>query len=140
MRSKTTINMNVLKANRPNLLSALCILTFIGSTSSFIGYFLASVFFEMSSEMIIKFSNWHSVEAISPLYFTFFMALSAISLIGAIRMWKLHRDGFLIYTIAQLILLFFPAFWIGWNSFSDTGAIFTIVFIAGYGLNFKHLK
>jgi hypothetical protein len=132
--------MDGLKAKRPNLLIALCILTFIGSTTSFIVYFLASVFFEKTSELIIKYSNWSSVEAISPLYFTFLMALSAISLIGAIRMWKLHRDGFFIYTIVQLILLFLPALWIGWPSFSDTGAIFTVVFVGGYGLNFKHLK
>ena len=132
--------MKEVKTNRPVFLSALCILTFIGSTASFIAYFLASVFFEKTSELIIKFSSWNSVDAISPLYFTFLMALSAISLIGAIRMWKLHRDGFFIYTVIQIILLFLPAIWIGWTSFSDSGAIFTIVFVAGYALNFKYLK
>ena len=132
--------MNDVRSNRTVFLSALCILTFIGSTVSFIAYFLASVFFGKTSELIIKLSNWSSVETISPGYFTLLMALSAISLIGAIRMWKLHRDGFFIYTIVQLILLFIPAIWIGWSSFSDTGAIFTIVFIGGYALNFKHLK
>jgi hypothetical protein len=132
--------MNENKTTRTSFLSALCILTFIGSTSSFMGYFLASVFFEQTSEFIIKYSNWHSVEAISPFYFTLFMALSAVSLVGAIRMWKLHRDGFFIYTIAQIILLFLPAAWIGWNSFSVTGAIFTGVFVAGYAISWKLLK
>jgi len=132
--------MNDDRTNRTVLLSALCILTFIGSTAGFIVYFLASLFFEKTSELIIKYSNWHSVEAISPFYFTLLMALSAISLVGAIRMWKLHRDGFFIYTVVQLILLFLPAIWIGWTSFSDTGAIFTIVFVGGYALNFKYLK
>lgn len=132
--------MNDDSTNRTVLLNALCILTFIGSTAGFIVYFLASLFFEKASEIIIKYSNWHSVEAISPFYFTLFMALSAISLVGAIRMWKLHRDGFFIYSISQLILLFLPVIWLGWNSFSDTGAIFTIVFVVGYALNFKYLK
>ena len=132
--------MNDDSTNRTVLLNALCILTFIGSTAGFIVYFLASLFFEKASEIIIKYSNWHSVEAISPFYFTLFMALSAISLVGAIRMWKLHRDGFFIYSISQLILLFLPVFWIGWTSFSDTGVIFTIVFVVGYALNFKYLK
>lgn len=140
MTIKTTINMNVLKANRPNLLSALCILTFIGSTTSFIGYFLASVFFKKSSELIIKFSNWHSVEAISPLYFTLLMAVSAVSLVGAIRMWKLHRDGFHIYSIAQIIILSLPVVWLGWNAISVTAIIFTMIFIGGYGLNWKSFK
>jgi hypothetical protein len=132
--------MNEIKTNRTNLLSALCILTFIGSGTSFFGYFLTSVFFEKTSELIIKYSNWHSVEAISPLYFTFFMALSAISLIGAIRMWKLHLDGFIIYTISQLIILFLPVIWLDWKAFSETGAIFTVVFVGGYALNWKWLR
>jgi hypothetical protein len=133
-------NMNEIKTNRPNLLSALCILTFIGSTTGFISYFLASVFFDKASELIIKYSNWYSVEAISSLYFTLFMALSAISLTGAIRIWKLHRDGFYLYTISQFIILFLPVIWIGWNSFSVTGAIFTAVFVAGYAINWKWLR
>lgn len=132
--------MNEIKTNRTNLLSALCILTFIESTTSFIGYFLAALFFEQASELIIKYSNWHSAEAISPLYFTFLMALSAISLTGAIRMWKLHRDGFFIYTISQLLFLFLPVIWIDRNAFSVTGAIFTVVFVAGYGMNWKWLR
>lgn len=132
--------MNETKLPRTNLLSALCILTFIGSTASFIGYFLASIFFEKTSELIIKYSNWYSVEAISPIYFTLFMAFSAVSLIGAIRMWKLHRDGFFFYTIAQLVLLFLPAVWINWNAFSPTGAIFTVIFIGGYALSWKSFK
>ncbi len=132
--------MNKETTQRPNLLSALCILSFIGSGLGFIGYFLASVFFTKTSELIIQYSNWHTVEAISPMYFTLFMALSAASLIGAIRMWKLHRDGFFIYTVAQIIMLFLPVIWIGNNSFSVTGAIFTAIFIGGYALNFKWLK
>ena len=132
--------MNDTKPSRTNLLTALCILTFIGSTTSFIAYFLASLFFEKTSELIIKYSNWHSVEAISPIYFTLFMALSAVSLVGAIRMWKMHRDGFFIYTISQIIILFIPVIWLGWNAFSVTGAIFTIVFVVGYGMNWKWLR
>jgi len=79
---------------RPPFLSALCLLTFIGSSIGFIGYFLVALFFEKSSELIVKYSSWHSTEVILPLYFTLLMALFAFSLTGAIRMWKLHRDGF----------------------------------------------
>ena len=132
--------MNEVKINQTVLLKALCILTFVGSTASFIMYFLASVFFEKASQIIVKYSSWFSVDAISPFYFTLFMALSAISLVGAIRMWKLHRDGFFVYTAAQIVLLFLPVIWIGWNSFSDSGAIFSLIFIVGYGLNWKYLN
>lgn len=125
---------------RPNLLRALCILTFIGSTAGFIVYFLASLFFDKAAGLIIEYSNWHTVDSISPFYFTLFMAFSAVSLVGAIRMWKRHRDGFFIYSISQLLMFFLPAIWISWNSVSVTGAIFTIIFIVGYALNLKWLK
>ena len=127
MNNKTTI--------RPPFLSALCILTFIGSTIGFIGYFLASLFFERTSELIIKYSSWHSVETISPLYFTVLMALFAFSLTGAIRMWKFHRDGLFLYSISQIVILFLPVVWINWNAFSVSNTIFTTVFIWGYGWN-----
>lgn len=128
------------KIKRPDLLSALCILSFVGSGLAFIGYFLASLFFEKTSELIIKYSNWHTVEAISPLYFTVIMALSAGSLIGAIRIWKLHKDGFYLYIFAQLAIMFLPVIWINWAAFSNTNVIFTGIFFIGYGINFKHLK
>lgn len=128
------------KKSRPQLLSALCILTFIGSTIGFIGYFLASLFFEQVSEFIIEYSSWHSGEAVSPLYFTLLMALFAISLTGAIRMWKLHRDGFFLYVFAQLVLLFLPVLWINPQAFSETNAIFTAIFIAGYSISFRYFK
>jgi len=130
--------MNSIK--RPVFLSALCILTFVGSSVAFISYFLASVFFEKSSALIIKYSSWSTTDVISPLYFTALMALYAISLIGAIRMWKLHRNGFYIYAISQLIILFLPTIWINWQTFSLTNAILTSIFIIGYALNWKYLS
>lgn len=125
---------------RSPFLSALCILTFIGSTIGFIGYFLASLFFETTSELIIKYSSWHSVDAISPFYFTFLMAMFALSLTGAIRIWKFHWDGFYIYFISQLIILFLPTIWIDWQTFSVTNAIVSSIFILGYGINRKQLE
>ena len=132
--------MNNKTKSRPPFLSALCILTFIGSTLGFIGYFLASLFFDKTSELIIEYSSWHSVETISPIYFTVLMALFAISLMGAIRMWKFHRNGFFLYSISQIVILFLPPIWIDWNAFSSVNAIFTTIFIFGYGLNWRLLK
>jgi hypothetical protein len=68
------------------------------------------------------------------------MALSALSLVGTIRMWKLHIDGFFLYTFAQTVIVFLPAIWIGSHAFSMSNAIFTAVFISGYSLNFKWMK
>ena len=125
---------------RPALLSALCILTFIGSSIGFFGFFAASLFYEKSISIILKYSSWHTTEAISPTYFTLLMALFALSLTGAIRMWKFHRDGLFLYIFAQLAVLFVPVIWLNREAFSHTNAIFTAIFIVGYGLNRKVLS
>ena len=132
--------MNTTIKRRPDLLSALCILTFIGSGIAFLGYFAAALFFEQTKELIVRYSSRHSVEIISPLFFTVLMAFYALSLTGAIRMWKLHRDGLYLYVPAQLIILFFPSVYIGWEAFSTANAIFTTLFIAGYSIHLKYLK
>lgn len=128
------------KYNRPVLLQALCLLTFTGSSIAFVGYFIAALFFQRASELIIKYSSWHTTEAISPVYFTALMALFAISLTGAIRMWKRHRDGFFLYVVSQLVILFLPVIWIDQSAFSVTNAVFTFVFVVGYALNYKWLQ
>ena len=127
------------KIYRPDFLSALCILTFIGSSFMFVVYLLASLFFERTSEIIVEYSAWHSTNDISSLYFTILMALSALSLTGAIRMWKFHRNGFFIYTAAQILLLLVPIFWTNSQALSTMNIIFTVIFIGGYALNWKAL-
>lgn len=125
---------------RPPFLSALCILSFIGSGLGFVGYFLVSVFFDRAAEFIVKYSYYHSVEQISAFYFTVLMALFEISLTGAIRMWKLHRDGFFLYTFSQLTILFIPVIWMNWQALSATNAIFTVIFVGAYALNWKYMR
>jgi hypothetical protein len=125
---------------RPALLSALCILTFVGSTIGFIGYFIASLFFDEISEIIIRYSSWDTTGNISPVYFLILMVFYSLSLMGAIRMWKLHRDGYFLYLPAQLVILILPVIWLDWHSLSVTNTLFTIVFIAGYTYNLKYLK
>jgi hypothetical protein len=68
------------------------------------------------------------------------MVLYALSLAGAIRMWKLHRDGFFFYGISQLAVLFVPVIWTNWNAFSFTNSIFVAVFVIGYGINLKKMS
>jgi len=128
------------KLRRPDFLSALCILTFIGSSFTFAIYLLASLFFKRASEIIVEYSAWHSTNDITPLYFTILMVLSALSLTGAIRMWKLYRDGFFIYTVAQILLIIIPIFWVNSQTLSTVNLIFTFIFIGGYALNFLRNK
>lgn len=131
---------NEFRKKRPDLLTALCILSFIGSGFAFIAYFIFSLFYSKFSAIIIKYSSWHSTEAVSSLYFTVLMVFFALSLVGAIRIWKGYRTGLFIYVFAQILILFLPVLWINWQAFSSTNAIFTIVFSGGYFLHWKWLK
>jgi hypothetical protein len=121
--------------HRSDFLSALCILTFIGSGFTFAIYLFASLFFERTLEIIEKYSDLYLTEKITPLYYTIFMTLSALSLVGAIRMWKLRRDGFFIYAASQILRLIMPIIWINIQAFSSVNLIFTLIFIGGYALN-----
>jgi hypothetical protein len=128
------------KQSRPLFLRTLCILTFTGSGIAFLGYFAACLFFEKILEWIVTYSSLNSVEHLSPLFFTALMVLHCFSLVGAIRIWKLHRDGLWIYILAQLVLLFFPSVWFGMASFYYTHLLFTLVFIGGYLYHYRYLK
>lgn len=127
-------------SDRTPFLTALCILTFIGSTVGFIGYFSVSIFYEDAVILINKYSSVSDAGSLSPIFFTLLMFFHAVSLTGAIRMWKLHRDGYFLYMAAQVAILFLPVLWINSNSFSSTNAIVTGIFILGYTLNYKKLN
>ena len=128
------------QTKHPPLLKALCILTFMGSGIGFIAYSFMVLFFEKASQMVISVGNSQSMDGTSPFYFALFVALYAVLLAGGIRMWKFHKDGYFMYLLAQLLILFLPVVQLGWLAFSSVNALFALVFIAGYSINYSHLK
>ena len=128
------------EVRRPDFLTALCILTFIGSGFAFVVYLFALLFFNRVSEFIVEYSALPSTNGITPLYFMIYAALTLFSLIGAMRMWNLRRDGFFIYSASQILIFLFPVFWNSNQSFPAVSLIFTLIFIVCYAVNFKHLK
>ncbi|MCD4747483.1 MAG: hypothetical protein K8R58_14395, partial [Bacteroidales bacterium] len=97
---------------RPDLLTVLCILTFIGSGirafSSFfisISYNEAITFWEETEfnipEMEIIMSGGKGFFVTGFIFYT-------VALFGAIQMWKLKKIGFHLYTVAQILLLILP--------------------------------
>ncbi|MCY1634270.1 hypothetical protein [Marinifilum sp. D737] len=150
---------------RPGLLTALCILTFIGSgfgvLNNIMGMIMSPIknffdpdFFEMALEEVQeeparKFIEQaleigqRALENIFEISLTQFI-LYAASLTGAILMFQLKKAGFYIYTIAQVLLLFVPAIFVGFNLFINIGilfsSVFTILFIALYAINLKKMN
>ncbi|MFA9370579.1 MAG: hypothetical protein ACERIH_02630 [Labilibaculum antarcticum] len=160
--------MEIIETNpkqRPGLLTALCILTFIGSgfgvlnnifgmIMSPIKNFLDPEFFEtaldnVDDEFARKFVEQafeiaqKGIEHIFEISLTQFI-LYAASLTGAILMFQLKKNGFYIYTAAQVLLLFVTPAFIGFNLFVNIGmmfgSVFTILFIALYAINLKKMN
>jgi hypothetical protein len=101
---------------RPTLLMVLCLLTFIGSGTTFLA----------NSFLYITIDNWKqayenglfdnlkgllqedAMQLIMNVHPNFFLAqaiLYLFSLLGAVLMWNLRKPGFHLYTIAQILLL-----------------------------------
>jgi hypothetical protein len=150
---------------RPGLLTVLCILTFIGSgfgvlnnvmgmIMSPIKNFLNPEFFEMVLEEVqdeparqfveqaLEIGQ-KAIEHIFEISLAQFL-LYAASLTGAILMFQLKKTGFYIYATAQVLLLFVPAIFLGFNLFVNIGilfsSVFTILFIALYAINLKKMN
>lgn len=135
---------------RPEFLTTICVLTFIGSSFSILGG-IVSLF--MSNPVVVEametamensgqempemfsktFEHAASIGAIS-------IVLSIMSLVGAIMMFKLNRTGFYLYTIAQVAMLFVSPIFLGFEAFSKWGLIFTTGFIVMYAVNLKHMN
>jgi hypothetical protein len=117
---------------RPRVLTALCLLSFIGSGGGFLLYLAASLFFDRAMEIVLKFSSMHTAEPLTPVYFLLFSLFFLISLLGVIRMWNRKRSGFYIYFGAQALILAWPLLWMGEAAFSAVALIFTGLFVAAY--------
>lgn len=127
-------------SDRPRVLEALCMLSFLGSGGGFLLYLAAAVFYRKAQEIVLKFSSLHTTDGLSPLYFLLFSLFFLISLLGVIRIWNLKRSGFYMYTAAQVMILSWPLAWMGLEAFSATALIFTVLFLGAYTLQFSRLR
>ena len=103
--------------NRPELLTILCILTFIGSGTSLLANGVLYLMFDQLKELIEQQSVFSLMGSDVDLSFLldiksdFFLAqllIYALSLYGAVQMFQLHKIGFHLYAIAQIALLIIP--------------------------------
>ncbi|MGE5425329.1 MAG: hypothetical protein ACM3N9_08180 [Syntrophothermus sp.] len=103
---------------RPKTLTVLCVLTFISSGLNFLSSlisFLFPQFYQMGVELtakVLKIPDWEQLLHIPGTFFLFSAILFAGSAAGALWMWKMRREGFHIYTISQILLIFNNMFYI----------------------------
>jgi predicted small integral membrane protein len=153
-------NAELVPAKRPQFLTVLCILTFIGAGLGLLGGFWnlikaptaleeiesiqsmgtmpeGGMFADMMESAVLAAQNAY------PLAITTIVS-NLLCLLGAMFMWKQRKNGYYIYVAAQLMALIVPTALIGFggafSGFMVIGAIFPIAFIVMYGVNMKHMS
>ena len=129
---------------RSDLLTILCVLTFIGSgLASFSNLFIFLSYEDMLTivdEYEVEIPGFDMMMSGGRRFFITGFILYTFSWVGALQMWKLRKIGFHLYTGAQIFILILPVAMIVSYQFSIFSLLFTAVFIAGYAINLKFMK
>lgn len=129
---------------RPDLLTLLCVLTFIGSGMAVFSNFVFaanySYIIEMAESGELTFPGLEIYLSLPRSFYIFSAILYFGSLIGAVQMWKLRKIGFHIYTTSQIILLLIPVIYPQFESFPFLGFIATALFVGMYAMHLKYMS
>ncbi len=129
---------------RPELLSVLCILTFIGSGLAAFSNLIISLYYDSLIEIAqseeLTFPGVDLFLSLKVDFFIISFIFYSVSLFGAIQMWKLKKIGFHIYTVAQIILLIIPSIFSPSFEFPFLGLLITVLFIVLYAKNLKYMS
>lgn len=131
---------------RPPFLTVLCVLTFIGSGFGVLGNLMYTFVAKdlasypnpfsnpMFEEMILKMAE------VDPWKYAILALLSVVSIIGAVFMLYMKKQGFHIYTAAQILILFLTPFFMQ-NSINPgiLSIISTGIFIGLYATHYKKM-
>lgn len=161
------VNQNeMMPAKLPGFLKVLCILTFVGAGLGVIFGLINLVQapfalekFQMTQDLMGDMGSMEGVPggglmssmmdgAYQAALHALPLAIAALSanllcLFGALMMWKRKKIGFFAYLGGQLVGVVVPIVLVGFSGifggFMVLAAIFPVVFIIMYALNFKHL-
>lgn len=129
---------------RPQLLSILCILTFIGSGFGVIGFLMVAINFEATIEALkVLYAEMPEANFMLEAPRDFFLIsflLSAFSLLGAVMMWNLKKIGFHIYASSQLIYLVIPLIYFGGETNPMFNIMLTALFVYLYARNLPFMR
>lgn len=132
---------------RPKFLSVLCILTFVFTGLGTLSCIITPLTADMVKEYMVNAPNYDEVLMADSLkvieagwgYYLLTLALTLGSMIGAILMWKLNKNGFHFYTFSNLAILFIPTLVLG-IPISWVSIILSIAFIGMYAIHLKYMK
>ena len=149
-------------AKRPEMLTVVCILSFINAVYNGIANFISFAFYDTFKNLLEQMrngegmfadmaeqmgDNWEVMAQASALafsvgrgYYFFETLLYVASFIGVLMMWRLQKKGFHVYTIAQCLMIIATSVFVtnkvGGFPF---GAIFwTAAFVFMYASHYKN--
>lgn len=134
---------------RPVFLTVLCILSFIAAGFAVFGYITVITLMSAATALTSGMEAMEGMEGMSALttatpsagmtwaYVIVGFVTTIVALIGVLKMWKLKKQGFMIYAGASIVSLIMS---IVYSGFGVVGAVITIGFIVMYYLNVKHMS
>lgn len=145
MDDPTVEKQETVSTKRPDLLSALCVLTFIGSGAGAIVHWSYGLFFRELQALYkggtFTFPGLDIIMTGGAKYFLTGAVLYSASLAGALLMWNLRAAGFHLYTAAQVLLILLPTVMLKDYPFPVIDFVITALFILLYRhhLRYMHL-
>lgn len=138
---------------RTGFLTLLCVLTFIGSGFSAFSQFVIWAMLPQLKEMLAV-GGFDSYFAVVPMaresmeqvlscwrhYYLLLGFLYVVSLVGAVFMWRLRRNGFHIYTIAQCLVLIVGMVMNQGTGFAWGAFFWTALFVGLYATQLKSMR
>lgn len=124
------------------------VLSMIGSGMNLLSYLMTGLLMPTMQSYIasgqITFPDQFTVAVEQMLrtprpYFFSMALLNALSLVGAIRMWKLYRNGFHFYALSQLLMLLVTGLFLGRQYVMLGDIMMTLLFITIYFVLFRRL-
>jgi hypothetical protein len=133
------------RPKRPNLLTVLCILTFIGSGMNMFSSLVIAGFYDIFVEIAHEFAEKFKMPEIDslmeakPQFFLVTGICYAGSLVGAALMLRLKKAGFHVYTVFQILLVIAPMYFMHLTRPGTPDLLFSGLFILLYSMNLKYM-
>jgi hypothetical protein len=131
---------------RPVFLTVLCILSFIAAGFAIIGYIGVITVMGAASAAMGALEGMEGVTTtdvpgvgMTWAYIIVGLLATIVGLLGVIKMWKLKKQGFMMYAGATVVSLIMGIIYSGFGA-SIVGIIISGAFIAMYYMNTKHMS
>jgi hypothetical protein len=142
MSEETTVE-TAEAGKRPMFLTVICVLSFIGAGFAIIGYVTAITLMGAAGAAMSAMEGMEALTSAGPsagmtwAYVIVGFLTTIVALFGVIKMWKLKKQGFMLYAGANVASVIMGIIYSG---FGIGGMVMPIVFIVLFYLNLKHMN